>query len=65
MGTTEIELVPSGHCLGSAAMALGIGSHRVFYAGAINPWMPLGSLHPDLLQLVSLGTGDQLQQIWM
>ncbi|HVV84324.1 MAG TPA: hypothetical protein VHE35_14725, partial [Kofleriaceae bacterium] len=37
LGTVRLELAPSGHGRGGAALAAEVGGRRVFYAGAINP----------------------------
>jgi len=37
LGTTRLELVASGHAVGAAALAVDTGSHRVLYAGAVDP----------------------------
>jgi Cft2 family RNA processing exonuclease len=37
LGTRRLELIQSGHALGSAALAVDVDDRRVLYAGAINP----------------------------
>jgi putative mRNA 3-end processing factor len=37
LGTLRLELVQSGHAVGSAALAVDLDGERVLYAGAINP----------------------------
>jgi putative mRNA 3-end processing factor len=37
LGTTRLELVPSGHGQGGAGLAANVGGRPVFYAGAHNP----------------------------
>jgi len=37
LGTHRIELFSSGHSVGSASLLVNVDSHRVVYAGAINP----------------------------
>ena len=37
LGTTRIELLRSGHCVGGASMVVDVGGQRVLYAGVIDP----------------------------
>lgn len=37
LGTRRLELIQSGHAIGSAALAVDVDERRVLYAGAINP----------------------------
>lgn len=37
IGTRRLELVRSGHSVGSAALLLDLEGHRILYAGAVNP----------------------------
>ncbi len=37
LGTRRLELIQSGHAIGSAALAIDVDDRRVLYAGAINP----------------------------
>jgi putative mRNA 3-end processing factor len=36
LGTVRLELIPSGHGLGSASLVADVGQRRVLYAGAVN-----------------------------
>ncbi|MBK9034802.1 MAG: hypothetical protein IPL61_26655 [Myxococcales bacterium] len=37
LGTTRLTLLPSGYAPGAAALVVDTGSHRVLYAGAVDP----------------------------
>ena len=37
LGAHRLELIRSGHGLGSAGLLVDVGGHRVLYAGAVNP----------------------------
>lgn len=37
LGTTRIELLRSGHCIGGASMVVDVDGRRVLYAGAVDP----------------------------
>jgi putative mRNA 3-end processing factor len=37
LGTTRLELIPSGRCLGSAALHVDMGERTVLYAGEVRP----------------------------
>ncbi len=37
LGTHRLELIRSGHSLGSASLLVDVDGHRVLYAGAVNP----------------------------
>lgn len=37
LGTTRLELIPSGRCLGAAALHVDLGERTVLYAGEIRP----------------------------
>ncbi len=37
LGTKRVELLRSGHSIGSASLLINVDGHRVLYAGAVNP----------------------------
>ncbi len=55
LGTVRLELVPSGHALGAAALWIDGGGPRVLYAGAVCP-----ALGPGLAEPMTLRSCDAL-----
>src|SRR5262245_56415942 len=47
LGTVRLEIVPTGHALGAAALLVDAGGQRVFYAGVVGANGGLGEL-PEL-----------------
>ena len=37
VGTSRLELIQSGHSLGSASLSINVEGHRILYAGAVSP----------------------------
>jgi putative mRNA 3-end processing factor len=50
LGTVRLELVPSGHALGAAALWVDAAGHRVLYAGAVCPGGGAGLAEPAELR---------------